>query len=52
MPDHATKQTDQSAKTDRTTDKVEELPQKPISDRDADSVKGGSARLDELPKES
>ena len=52
MQDDASKKTNQSDKTDRAADKIEELPQQSISDRDAQSVKGGRAHDDESPKES
>ena len=42
MQDDATKQTSQSDMTDGAADKAEDLPQKPISDSDAESVKGGA----------
>jgi hypothetical protein len=52
MEDDATKaaQLDESR---HAADKIEELPEKPISDRDAESIKGGRAVLhdDESPKE-
>jgi len=41
MQDDATKKTDPSDTTDREAGKIEDLPQK-VSDRDAQSVKGGS----------
>jgi hypothetical protein len=52
MQDDATKKTNQSDMTDRPADRIEELAEKPISDQDAKSVKGGRARDDESPKES
>lgn len=52
MQDDATKKTNESENTDGAADKIEELAQEPISDRDARSVKGGRARDDESPKES
>lgn len=52
MQDDATKKTNQADNTDRSADKIEELAEKPISDRDAQSVKGGRAHDDESPKES
>ena len=54
MKDDATKKTNQSDKTDRAADKLEDLPQKPVSERDAQSVKGGLARRggDDNPVES
>jgi hypothetical protein len=51
MQDDA-KKTNQSGKTDGAADRIDELPQKPISDRDAQAVKGGRAHDDESPKES
>ena len=51
MQDDATKKTDQSDKTDGAADRIEELAEKPISDGDAQSVKGGRAHDDESPKE-
>ena len=50
MQDDATNKTNQSDKTDRAAEHIKELAEKPISDRDAQSVKGG--RADESPKES
>lgn len=52
MQDDATKKASQSDTTDQIGDKIEELAPKPISDRDAQSVKGGRAHDDESPKES
>ena len=52
MSDDASKNTNPSDKTDPTTDKIEELAQKPISDRDAQSVKGGRRVTDEGPEET
>ena len=52
MQDDATKKTNQSDKTDRAVDRIEELTPKSISDRDAQSIKGGRAHDDESPKES
>ena len=40
MPD-TTKKPDQPDKSDRATDKVDDLPRQPISDRDAQAIKGG-----------
>lgn len=40
MPDN-TKKPAQSTDTDKPAEKVEELTQKPITDRDAQTVKGG-----------
>jgi hypothetical protein len=53
MPDDTTKKPSQSGKTDNAAKFVEELPQKPIADRDAQSVKGGRARRggDDQPTE-
>jgi hypothetical protein len=51
MQDDA-KKTNQSGKTDSSAGSIDELPQKPISDRDAQAVKGGRAHDDESPKES
>ena len=42
MQDDATKKTD---KTDRAAEKVDELAEKPISDRDAQAVKGGACKM-------
>jgi hypothetical protein len=44
MQDDA-KKTNQSGKTDSSAGSIDELPQKQISDRDAQSIKGGSARF-------
>jgi hypothetical protein len=53
MQDDA-KKTNQSGKTDSSAGSIDELPQKQISDRDAQSIKGGLRALhdDESPKES
>ncbi|MGH7616479.1 MAG: hypothetical protein ACREPM_04565 [Gemmatimonadaceae bacterium] len=53
MQDDASRKANQSDQTEVATDKIEELSPKPISDRDAESVKGGRAVLhdDESPKE-
>jgi len=51
MTDDASKKTRPSDDTDGATAKLEELSQKPISDRDAQSVKGGRRLVDEGPKE-
>ncbi len=54
MSDDASKNTNLADETDRTADKIEELPPKPISDRDEQSVKGGlrSRGGDDSPVES
>jgi hypothetical protein len=41
MPDNTTKKLDQPDTNGRATDKVEDLPQQPIPDRDAQAIKGG-----------
>jgi len=43
MQDDNTKKPEQSDKNVPAADKVEELPQKPISESDAQAVKGGAA---------
>jgi hypothetical protein len=52
MQDDAGKKSNQSDRTAHTEGRIEELAPKPISDRDAQSVKGGRAHDDESPKES
>ena len=54
MQDDASKKTKQPDNTDRAAGRIDELDPKSISDRDAQSVKGGSIRRydDESPKES
>jgi hypothetical protein len=42
MQSDSTQRTDQTDETERAADKVEELPQQPISASDAEAVKGGS----------
>jgi hypothetical protein len=53
MEDDATNEAAQLDEARHASDKIEELPEKPISDRDAESIKGGRAVLhdDESPKE-
>jgi hypothetical protein len=51
MTDDVSKKTNPSDETGGVTPKLEELPQKPISDLDAQSVKGGRRLLDEGPEE-
>lgn len=53
MEDDATKRASEADESHHAADKIEELPEKQISDRDAESIKGGRARglADEAPKE-
>ena len=48
-----TKRASEADESHHAADKIEELPEKEISDRDAESIKGGRARglADEAPKE-
>jgi hypothetical protein len=52
MQDDANKNSPQLDEARHAADKIEELPEKPISNRDAESIKGGQAVLhdDESPK--
>jgi len=41
MPDNTMKNVNSPKQNDRATDKVEDLPQQPIPDRDLQAIKGG-----------
>ena len=53
MQDDATKKANQSEKAERPEEKIDELAEAPVSDRDAQSVKGGlrSSGGDDSPTE-
>lgn len=49
MPDN-TKQPEQSADMGQATDKIADLPTKPVDDREAQAIKGGRDKLPVTPK--